>query len=337
MNNWKEELQKYLPEVEEFLTSVLLEETNINVADAGSAERENALGELRSNDIVLFARDTAHASDIIVILDEEWYGLLSSIMLGVEEKTRNEITTDLLKKFSADFSEAMLPKMEASGFKCELEDVQVLTLVQLEKQLAHEAYYHAKLDVEGLADDNVRAELLLGDPARPLQEEEPEEPEEPEEDAPLEADQVTEGEAMPDEEAPTGDTEQADEFASVNPAEMESMGYREDVVNGRHIEFSEFNEDGEAPQMVDARSMELLKDVEIDVSVELGRIELPLGKVLQLTKGSVIELEKLAGEPVDILVNGHCIAHGEVVVIDEHFGVRISNLITTRQRIAGLS
>ena len=58
---------------------------------------------------------------------------------------------------------------------------------------------------------------------------------------------------------------------------------------------------------------------------------------MQLTKGSVIELEKLAGEPVDILVNGHCIAHGEVVVIDEHFGVRISNLITTRQRIAGLS
>ncbi len=75
----------------------------------------------------------------------------------------------------------------------------------------------------------------------------------------------------------------------------------------------------------------------MDVSVELGRIELPLGKVLQLAKGSVIELEKLAGEPVDILVNGQRIAHGEVVVIDEHFGVRISNLITTRQRLASLS
>ena len=83
-------------------------------------------------------------------------------------------------------------------------------------------------------------------------------------------------------------------------------------------------------------SMDLLKDVEMDVSVELGKIELPLGKVLQLSKGSVIELEKLAGEPVDILVNGHRIAHGEVVVIDEHFGVRISNLITTRQRLASL-
>lgn len=332
MNNWKEELQKYLPEVEEFLTSVLLEETNINIADAGSAERENALGELKSSDIVLFARDNEHGSDMIVILDEEWYGLLSSIMLGVEEKTRNEITTDLLKKFSADFSEAILPKLETAGFKCDLEEIQVLTLAQVEKLLAHEAYFHAKLDVEGLADDNVRAELFLGDPARPLQEEEPEE------ETPAEAEPAADDEAMPGEDAETGeDTEQEDEFASVNPADMDSMAQRADVVNGRHIEFSEFNDDDETPQMVDARSMELLKDVEIDVSVELGRIELPLGKVLQLTKGSVIELEKLAGEPVDILVNGHCIAHGEVVVIDEHFGVRISNLITTRQRIAGLN
>ena len=84
----------------------------------------------------------------------------------------------------------------------------------------------------------------------------------------------------------------------------------------------------------EVHSMDLLKDVDLDVSVELGRIELPLGKVLELAKGSVIELEKLAGEPVDILVNGNRIALGEVVVIDEHFGVRISSLVTTKKRLA---
>jgi flagellar motor switch protein FliN/FliY len=112
----------------------------------------------------------------------------------------------------------------------------------------------------------------------------------------------------------------------------------EEIISGREVEFDDFDDvpNGAEDLNGNGRSMDLLGDVEMDVSVELGRIELPLGKVLQLAKGSVIELEKLAGEPVDILVNGQCIAQGEVVVIDEHFGVRIANLITTRQRIAKL-
>jgi flagellar motor switch protein FliN/FliY len=81
----------------------------------------------------------------------------------------------------------------------------------------------------------------------------------------------------------------------------------------------------------------MLKDVEMQVSVELGRKKMPLGKILQLMKGSVIELEKLAGEPVDILVNGRCIAMGDVVVIDEHFGVRITRLMAAHESMKKVS
>jgi flagellar motor switch protein FliN/FliY len=63
---------------------------------------------------------------------------------------------------------------------------------------------------------------------------------------------------------------------------------------------------------------------------------MPLGDILKLVKGSVIELEKLDGEPVEVLVNGHKIAQGDVVVIDEYFGVRISNLLASQEHIKEL-
>ncbi len=76
----------------------------------------------------------------------------------------------------------------------------------------------------------------------------------------------------------------------------------------------------------------LLAEVELKLTVELGRRKLPLSEVLQLTPGSVIELEKLVGEPLEIYANGRLIAEGEAVVVDEQFGVRITNLANTKVR-----
>ena len=76
----------------------------------------------------------------------------------------------------------------------------------------------------------------------------------------------------------------------------------------------------------------LLAEVELSLTVELGRRRLPLSEVLQLTPGSVIELEKLVGEPLEIYANGKLIAEGEAVVVDEQFGVRITNLATSKLR-----
>lgn len=83
-------------------------------------------------------------------------------------------------------------------------------------------------------------------------------------------------------------------------------------------------------------NMELLLDIPLEVSVELGRTKRLLKEILALGVGSILELDNLAGEPVDILVNGTLIAHGEVVVIGENFGVRVTNIVGLRERMKTL-
>ena len=81
-----------------------------------------------------------------------------------------------------------------------------------------------------------------------------------------------------------------------------------------------------------SRNFAILAEVEITLTVELGRRKIPLSEILQLTPGSVIELEKLVGEPLEIYANGRLIAEGEAVVVDEQFGVRITNLSSAKLR-----
>ena len=80
----------------------------------------------------------------------------------------------------------------------------------------------------------------------------------------------------------------------------------------------------------------LIMDVPLHVTVELGRRRMLVREVLELGKGSLIELDKLAGEPVDVLVNGKLIAKGEVVVIDENFGVKVTTIVTPAERMRNL-
>ncbi|PWN05185.1 flagellar motor switch protein FliN [Rhodohalobacter mucosus] len=116
-------------------------------------------------------------------------------------------------------------------------------------------------------------------------------------------------------------------FAGAGQGTQAASGGIRSSSDGNNVEFEPFDKSANIKNFREIRNIDLLKDVEMEISVELGRKKVPLGKILQLVKGSVIELEKLAGEPVDLLVNGRCIAQGEVVVIDEHFGMRISNLL----------
>jgi flagellar motor switch protein FliN/FliY len=82
--------------------------------------------------------------------------------------------------------------------------------------------------------------------------------------------------------------------------------------------------------------IDLLFDLSLQVSIELGRTKMLIKDILELQRGSVIELEKLASEPVDILVNGKKVAEGEVVVIEKHFGIRITSLIESADRLKNL-
>lgn len=84
---------------------------------------------------------------------------------------------------------------------------------------------------------------------------------------------------------------------------------------------------------VSTRNLALLLDVTLDVVAELGRTRMLVRDVLNLASGSIVELDKLAGEPVNVLVNGALIARGEVVVVDEQFGIRISEIVAAANRL----
>jgi len=84
------------------------------------------------------------------------------------------------------------------------------------------------------------------------------------------------------------------------------------------------------------RSIEFLLDVPLDVSVEIGRNRMLIHELLQLGQGSVIELNKLAGEPLDVLINNRLVARGEAVVVNERFGVRLTEIVSPAERIERL-
>lgn len=84
------------------------------------------------------------------------------------------------------------------------------------------------------------------------------------------------------------------------------------------------------------QNIDMLMDINLPISIELGRTKMSINDILALGPGSVVELTKLAGEPVDLLVNQRVVAKGEVVVIDENFGVRITQLMTPEERLRAL-
>jgi flagellar motor switch protein FliN/FliY len=86
-----------------------------------------------------------------------------------------------------------------------------------------------------------------------------------------------------------------------------------------------------------ANDIDMILDIPVMLTVELGRTKLPIKNLLQLSRGSVVELDGMAGDPLDILVNGCLIAQGEVVVVNERFGIRLTDIITPSERIRKLN
>lgn len=115
----------------------------------------------------------------------------------------------------------------------------------------------------------------------------------------------------------------ADSASTVSSAGFDDMDFDEPVRGG-----------GSYGQM-DSK-LELLYDLQLPVSIELGRTNMLIRNILRLGRGSVVEFDKLVSEPVDILVNGKKIAEGEVVVIDKHFGIRITTLVDPAERLKGI-
>lgn len=134
----------------------------------------------------------------------------------------------------------------------------------------------------------------------------------------------------------TAETVGVEESENIETSDTPSLDIETDkTVTIQPVKFASF-EDLNQAQGETNKNLEILMDVKLQLTVELGRTELPIKKVLELTRGSIIELEKVAGEPVELYANGKLVAHGEVVVIEDNFGLRITSITEPEDRLKGI-
>ncbi len=91
-----------------------------------------------------------------------------------------------------------------------------------------------------------------------------------------------------------------------------------------------------APAATEVQNLDLILDVPLSVTVELGRVRMPVRQLLSLSAGAVVELTKAAGEPLDVLINGRQVARGEAVMVNDKFGVRLTEIVSAAERVEGL-
>ena len=132
-----------------------------------------------------------------------------------------------------------------------------------------------------------------------------------------------------------GHVDMSEEEAEAQMLAALETANNESSVNASIADFPKFNESRKKSFFEDDK-LEFLKDLQLNVYIELGRTKMEIKDILELERGYVIELEKLASEPVDVFINNKKIAEGEVVVIDKHFGIRITSLLETSERLQGV-
>lgn len=252
---------------------------------------------------------------MIVALDPEWVPLLSEGMLGEALKVGDDGALDLVQEVASQGFGTVQSNLVDDGI--ELPTIQFEAAGPSDTDVVPETscwQVSFSADHDGVTRTGV---AFLPDP------------EEPGDAAESEADHPSAGVQSDGDRASSGNRgsrsdggsasggaeEQPDGDVEVSPAAFDELG-DENLAGG----------DGEPS------NLELLAEVNLEVRVELGRRELPLADVLKLATGSVVELEKMVGEPLSVYANGRLIAEGEAVVIDEQFGVRITNLASESRR-----
>ena len=123
----------------------------------------------------------------------------------------------------------------------------------------------------------------------------------------------------------------ADEWASAL-AEQDTEESKSEV---QRASMQELRDDAGGPGSEDV-NMDVILDIPVTISLEIGRTKINIRNLLQLNQGSVVELDRLAGEPLDVMVNGTLIAHGEVVVVNEKYGIRLTDVISPAERVKKL-
>ncbi|MDT8426913.1 MAG: flagellar motor switch protein FliN [Methyloprofundus sp.] len=117
---------------------------------------------------------------------------------------------------------------------------------------------------------------------------------------------------------------------------MEEQSKAESKEKAEAMSFQELEDDANRSDGEDI-NLDVILDVPVTISMEIGRTQINIRNLLQLNQGSVVELDRLAGEPMDVLVNGTLVAHGEVVVVNDKFGIRLTDVISASERIKRLA
>jgi len=125
--------------------------------------------------------------------------------------------------------------------------------------------------------------------------------------------------------------EQAQDEVSETAAEPDNNNQEEYA----KADFQNLEDDSQTANLADT-NLDMILDIPVTVAVEIGRSKVTINNLLKLNQGSVVELDRLAGEPMDVNVNGTLIAHGEVVVVNEKFGIRLTDIISPTERVKKL-
>ncbi|NRB24732.1 flagellar motor switch protein FliN [Shewanella sp.] len=108
------------------------------------------------------------------------------------------------------------------------------------------------------------------------------------------------------------------------------------IEEAQTVELDELTDEGLGLSADEAAKLDTIMDIPVTISMEVGRSFISIRNLLQLNQGSVVELDRVAGEPLDVMVNGTLIAHGEVVVVNDKFGIRLTDVISQTERIKKL-
>ncbi len=330
---WKTGIEKHISALEAFLKNVLLRKYKVDATEGSKENKDGFVKKLESSAIFIKANEKLSGSEIIFGLSGDWIVLLSDVILDVQESEQNEITKDLFREFIIHLLGVVKRSFEEIGIELDFTECMPLKQGELQRSLKDQEFLTTKLIAEQKFDVNegeeLNLEIIVGlsDPedelvttlSKQLEDDNP----------------FLNGsyEEISSRIAGIVKLDRVAKTPSDETPEERSSGVK---VQGKEVEFEAFDKASEVKNDREVSTIGFLKDVKMNVSVELGHREMTLGNVLKLVRGSVIELEKLAGEPVDILVNGHAIAEGDVVVIDEHFGVRISKLLAGKENIQEL-
>ncbi|HKX93569.1 MAG TPA: flagellar motor switch protein FliN [Methylibium sp.] len=129
----------------------------------------------------------------------------------------------------------------------------------------------------------------------------------------------------------------AAEWAAALEQQSSSAPATEVMAPAEHVAPAAFTNFAPSGAAGAGNDINMILDIPVQLTVELGRTRIPIKHILQLAQGSVVELDALAGEPMDVLVNGYLIAQGEVVVVNDKFGIRLTDIVTPSERMRRLS